>query len=71
MKSHFNKHFPKSITFKQLNKREQAKAFYDYLTTKALKINGDKLSIKSANKYFKSLRLVLKEALLEGYFFSS
>ena len=67
MKSHFNKHFPKSITFKQLNKREQAKAFYDYLTTKALKINGDKLSIKSANKYFKSLRLVLKEALLEGY----
>jgi hypothetical protein len=62
MKSHFNKHFPKSITFKQLNKREQAKA---------LKINGDKLSIKSANKYFKSLRLVLKEALLEGYFFSS
>ncbi len=67
MKSHFNKFFPKSITFKQLNKREKAKAFYDYLTTKAVKINGDKLSTKSANKYFKSLRLVLKEALLEGY----
>lgn len=67
MKSHFNKYFPKSITFKQLNKREKAKAFYDYLTTKAVKINGDKLSTKSANKYFKSLRLVLKEALLEGY----
>lgn len=67
MKSHFNKCFPKSITFKQLNKREKAKAFYDYLTTKAVKINGDKLSTKSANKYFKSLRLVLKEALLEGY----
>ena len=67
MKSHFNKHFSKAITFKQLNKRQQAKAFYDYLTNKAFKKNGDNLSIKSANKYFKSLRLVLKEALLEGY----
>lgn len=67
MLSHFLKHFPKAITFKQINRREQAKAFYDYLTDKALKKNGDNLSIKSANKYFKSLRLVLKEALLEGY----
>ena len=67
MLSHFLKHFPKAITFKQINKREQAKAFYDYLTDKALKINGDNLSIKSANKYFKNLRLIIKEAKLEGY----
>ncbi len=68
MLSHFLKYFPKAITFKQINKREQAKAFYDYLTDKALKINGDNLSIKSANKYFKRLRLIMKEAKLEGYF---
>ena len=55
------------ITFKQINKREQAKAFYDYLTDKALKINGDNLSTKSANKYFKRLRHILKESRLEGY----
>ena len=67
MLSHFLKHFPKAITFKQINKREQAKAFYDYLTDKALKKNGDNLSIKSANKYFKRLRLIMKEAKLEGY----
>lgn len=67
MLSHFLKHFPKAITFKQINKREQAKAFYDYLTDKALKKNGDKLTIKSANKYFKTLRLIMKEAKLEGY----
>ena len=67
MLSHFLKHFPKAITFKQINKREQAKAFYDYLTDKALKKNGDNLTINSANKYFKRLRLILKEAKLEGY----
>ena len=67
MLSHFLKHFPKAITFKQINKREKAKAFYDYLTDKALKKNGDNLSIKSANKYFKRLRLIMKEAKLEGY----
>ena len=67
MLSHFLKYFPKAITFKQINKREQAKAFYDYLTDKALKKNGDNLSIKSANKYFKRLRLIMKEAKLEGY----
>ena len=67
MLSHFLKHFPKAITFKQINRREQAKAFYDYLTDKALKKNGDNLSIKSANKYFKRLRLIMKEAKLEGY----
>mgnify|MGYP006432232285 FL=1 len=67
MLSHFLKHFPKAITFKQINKREKAKAFYDYLTDKALKKNGDNLSIKSANKYFKRLRLIIKEAKLEGY----
>ena len=67
MLSHFLKHFPKAITFKQINRRQQAKAFYDYLTDKALKKNGDNLSIKSANKYFKRLRLIIKEAKLEGY----
>ncbi|MDG1762344.1 MAG: tyrosine-type recombinase/integrase [Flavobacteriaceae bacterium] len=67
MTSHFLKHFPKAITFKQINRRQQAKAFYDYLTEKALKKNGDNLSIKSANKYFKRLRLIMKEAKLEGY----
>lgn len=67
MQSHFLKHFPKAITFKQINRRQQAKAFYDYLTIKALKKNGDNLSIKSANKYFKTLRLIVKEAKLEGY----
>ena len=67
MLSHFLKHFPKAITFKQINKREQAKAFYDYLTENALKKNGDNLTIKSANKYFKTLRLIMKEAKLEGY----
>ena len=67
MLSHFLKHFPKAITFKQINKREQAKAFYDYLTNNALKKNGDNLTIKSANKYFKTLRLIMKEAKLEGY----
>ena len=67
MLSHFLKHFPKAITFKQINRREKAKAFYDYLTDKALKKNGDNLSIKSANKYFKRLRLIMKEAKLEGY----
>ena len=67
MLSHFLKHFPKAITFKQINKREKAKAFYDYLTDKALKKNGDNLSIKSVNKYFKRLRLIMKEAKLEGY----
>ena len=67
MLSHFLKHFPKAITFKQINKREQAKAFYDYLTDNALKKNGDNLTIKSANKYFKTLRLIMKEAKLEGY----
>ena len=67
MLSHFLKHFPKAITFKQINKREHAKAFYDYLTENALKKNGDNLTIKSANKYFKTLRLIMKEAKLEGY----
>ena len=67
MTSHFLKHFPKAITFKQINRRQQAKAFYDYLTEEALKKNGDNLSIKSANKYFKRLRLIMKEAKLEGY----
>ena len=67
MLSHFLKHFPKAITFKQINGRQQAKAFYDYLTEEALKKNGDNLSIKSANKYFKRLRLIMKEAKLEGY----
>ena len=67
MLSHFLKHFPKAITFKQINKREQAKAFYDYLTENALKKNGDNLTIKSANKYFKTLRVIMKEAKLEGY----
>ena len=67
MLSHFLKHFPKAITFKQINKREQAKAFYDYLTDNALKKNGDNLTIKSANKYFKTLRVIMKEAKLEGY----
>ena len=67
MLSHFLKHFPKAITFKQINKREQAKAFYDYLTENAFKKNGDNLTIKSANKYFKTLRLIMKEAKLEGY----
>jgi len=67
MLSHFLKHFPKAITFKQINKREQAKAFYDYLTNNALKKNGDNLTIKSANKYFKTLRLIMKEAKLEGF----
>ena len=67
MLSHFLKHCPKAITFKQINRREKAKAFYDYLTDKALKKNGDNLSIKSANKYFKRLRLIMKEAKLEGY----
>jgi integrase len=67
MLSHFLKHFPKAITFKQINKREQAKAFYDYLTNKALKIDGENLSTKTANKYFKHLRLILKEARLDGY----
>ena len=67
MLNHFKNYFPKGITFKQINKREQAKAFYDYLTDKALKINGDNLSTKSANKYFKRLRHILKESRLEGY----
>ena len=67
MLSHFLKHFPKAITFKQINKREQAKAFYDYLTDNALKKNGDNLTIKSANKYFNTLRKIMREAKLEGY----
>jgi len=67
MLSHFLKHFPKAITFKQINKREQAKAFYDYLTDNALKKNGDNLTIKTANKYFNTLRKIMREAKLEGY----
>ena len=67
MFSHFLKHFPNTITFRQINKYDVAKGFYKYLTEKALKKNGDNLSTKTANKYFKSLRLILKEALLEEY----
>ena len=67
MLSHFQKAFPKTITFKQINKREEAKKFYDYLTDKAIKIDGDNLSTASANKYFNRLRFILKEAKEEGY----
>ena len=67
MLSHFQKAFPKTITFKQINKREEAKKFYDYLTNKAIKIDGENLSKNSANKYFNRLRFILKEAKEEGY----
>ena len=67
MLSHFQKAFPKTITFKQINKREEAKKFYDYLTDKAIKIDGENLSKNSANKYFNRLRFILKEAKEEGY----
>ncbi len=67
MLSHFIKYFPKNITFKEINKREVARGFYEFLTDKALKKNGENLSTKTANKYFKTLRLLLKEALLEEY----
>ena len=67
MLSHFQKFFPKAITLKNINKREEAKGFYDYLTDKAIKVNGENLSIASANKYFKRLRFLLKEAKEEGY----
>jgi integrase len=67
MLSHFKKHFPIGITFKQLNKREQAKDFYDYLTKKAIKKDGNNLNTKSANKYFKTLRRIIAESKLEGY----
>ena len=67
MLGHFQKAFPKTITFKQINKREEAKKFYDYLTDKAIKIDGENLSKNSANKYFNRLRFILKEAKEEGY----
>jgi integrase len=67
MLGHFEKYFPKNITFRQINRREKAKGFYDYLTTKAIKQDGDNLSTKSVNKYFKRLRHILKESKLEGY----
>ena len=67
MLSHFQKAFPKTITFKQINKREEAKKFYDYLTDKAIKIDGENLSKNSANKYFNRLKFILKEAKEEGY----
>ena len=67
MLSHFQKFFPKAITLKNINKREEAKGFYDYLTDKAIKVDGKNLSIASANKYFKRLRFLLKEAKEEGY----
>ena len=67
MLSHFQKFFPKAITLKKINKREEAKGFYDYLTDKAIKVDGENLSIASANKYFKRLRFLLKEAKEEGY----
>ena len=67
MLSHFQKAFPKTITFKQINKREEAKKFYDYLTDKAIKVDGENLSVASANKYFNRLRFILKEAKEEGY----
>ena len=67
MLSHFQKFFPKVITLKKINKREEAKGFYDYLTDKAIKVDGKNLSIASANKYFKRLRFLLKEAKEEGY----
>ena len=67
MLSHFQKFFPKAITLKKINKREEAKGFYDYLTDKAIKVDGKNLSIASANKYFKRLRFLLKEAKEEGY----
>ena len=56
MLGHFNKHFTKDITFRQLNRREKAKNFYHYLTKEAIKKDGNNLSTKSANKYFKRLR---------------
>lgn len=67
MLGHFNKHFPKDITFRQLNRREKAKNFYHYLTKEAIKKDGNNLSTKSANKYFKRLRKLLKESKLEGF----
>ena len=67
MLSHFQKFFTKAITLKKINKREAAKGFYDYLTDKAIKVNGENLSIASANKYFKRLRFLLKEAKEKGY----
>ena len=67
MLSHFQKFFPQAITLKKINKREEAKGFYDYLTDKAIKVDGKNLSIASANKYFKRLRFLLKEAKEEGY----
>jgi len=67
MLGHFNKHFPKDITFRQLNRREKAKNFYHYLTKEAIKKDGNNLSTKSANKYFKRLRKLLRESKLEGY----
>jgi integrase len=67
MLSHFTKHFPKNITFKEINKREVARGFYEFLTDKALKKNEENLSTNTANKYFKTLRLLLKKALLEEY----
>ena len=67
MLSHFQKFFPKAVTLKKINKREEAKGFYDYLTDKAIKVDGKNLSIASANKYFKRLRFLLKEAKEEGY----
>ena len=67
MLAHFQKHFPKAITFRQINKREEAKKFYDYLIDKAIKIDGENLSKNSANKYFNRLRFILKEAKEEGY----
>ena len=67
MLSHFQKFFPKAITFRKINKREEAKGFYDYLTDKALKIDGENLGTGTANKYFKRLKFILKEAKEEGY----
>ena len=67
MLGHVKKHFPKDITFRQINKREKAKSFYHYLTKEAIKKDGNNLSVKSANKYFKRLRRLLKESKLEGY----
>ena len=64
MLSHFQKFFTKAIILKKINKREAAKGFYDYHTDKAIKVNGENLSIASANKYFKRLRFLLKEANL-------
>jgi integrase len=67
MLSHFQKFFPKAITFRKINKREEAKGFYDYLTDKALKIDGENLGTGTANKYFKRLKFLLQEAKEEGY----